>query len=192
MRDLFGYEVLAGAEFSPCRTWRYTLTRTWDQDRPVIAYVGLNPSYANEKRLDRTTQKCVKWAERDGYGKYVMLNLFGFVSTLPEGLLTAPDRVGPENDEWIAKTFAEASTVVFCWGATLSKLTADRIEIVRKLADEAGLNPLCPGHTKEGFPLHPCRLENATRMILYNARRIENGSGDGNVRGAGDKTAMGR
>lgn len=166
-RQLIDTGQAGGAEFSACRRWRWTLTRVWDPAKPTISFVGLNPSVADENKLDRTTAKCVKWAERDGFGKYVMLNLYGLVSTLPSGLKKAFDPVGPDNDEWIQKTFAESAAVVFCWGATWNKFTGPRIEVVTELARAAGLKPLCPGLTKAGFPLHPCRLANATRLIPF-------------------------
>ena len=37
-----------GANFSPCRTWRYKLSRRWSPAGPMIAFVGLNPSTADE------------------------------------------------------------------------------------------------------------------------------------------------
>lgn len=157
----------SAAEFSPCRRWRWTLTRVWDPTKPVIAFVGLNPSIADETQLDNTTKKCVKWAKRDGFGKFVMLNLYGIVSTDPAGLKAVEDPVGRDNDFWIRATFRQAKAVVFCWGATLNQFTADRIAAVEAMAREAGLVPLCPGHTKAGFPLHPCRLANATKLIPF-------------------------
>jgi hypothetical protein len=30
------------AVFSPCRTWRYTLTRIWDPTLPLAMFIGLN------------------------------------------------------------------------------------------------------------------------------------------------------
>lgn len=155
------------ATFSPCRRWRFTLTRTWNPNLPTIAFVGLNPSVADEEKLDNTTKKCVRWAKRDGFGKFVMLNLYGIVSTNPAGLKTVEDPVGRDNDFWIRATFRQAKAVVFCWGATLNQFTSDRIAAVEEMALEAGLAPLCPGHTKAGFPLHPCRIANATNLIPY-------------------------
>jgi hypothetical protein len=37
-----------GAIFSPCRTWRYLLWRNWDLSLPACAFIGLNPSTADE------------------------------------------------------------------------------------------------------------------------------------------------
>lgn len=165
MRTLFDDGLDSDAVFSPCRTWRYSLTRTWDTDKPAIAFIGLNPSIANENRLDATTKKCVAWARRDGFGRYVMLNLFAMVSTDPQGLKTAVDPVGPETDAWIEKTLQQSKSVVFCWGCTYEKLLAPRIAAVEQITRNTGLTPQCLGVTGGGFPKHPLYLRNDTRMV---------------------------
>ena len=43
----------AGAEFSPCRKWRYLLWRRWDRTKPVANFLMLNPSTADEFKLVR-------------------------------------------------------------------------------------------------------------------------------------------
>ncbi|MCB9902553.1 MAG: DUF1643 domain-containing protein, partial [Planctomycetes bacterium] len=42
------------ATFSPCRTYRYSLTRIWDDAAPVCGFILLNPSTADETRNDPT------------------------------------------------------------------------------------------------------------------------------------------
>ena len=42
MPDLFG-TLASGAVFSSCRTWGYTLTRTWYMTAPPAMFIGLNP-----------------------------------------------------------------------------------------------------------------------------------------------------
>ena len=32
------------AVFSPCRTYRYALSRVWAADKPYALFIGLNPS----------------------------------------------------------------------------------------------------------------------------------------------------
>lgn len=165
MNRLFDTGLEANAVFSPCRTWRYTLIRKWDTTKPAIAFIGLNPSIANEDRLDNTTKKCVAWARRDGFGSYVMLNLFGIVSTDPFGIRTADDPNGPENDAWIEKTLRQSQTVVFCWGSTYAHILGERIKIVEQITRNTGLTPHCLGVTGGGFPKHPLYLRNDTRIV---------------------------
>ena len=36
------------AKLSECRKYRYALWRTWDDSKPYVMFVGLNPSTADE------------------------------------------------------------------------------------------------------------------------------------------------
>ena len=157
----------AGATFSLDGKYRYRLWRMWDWESPTIAFIGLNPSTADANKLDNTTTKCVHWAKRDGFGQYVMLNLFGLVSTDPKGLKTVDDPTGTENDDWIRTTLSEAKAVVFCWGCTAQKLTEPRIKRVEEMTRDAGLKPLCVAVTKGGFPKHPLYAKNNTILMPY-------------------------
>ena len=44
----------SGAVFSDCRKFRYALWRMWDEDKPLVMIIGLNPSTADEKVNDPT------------------------------------------------------------------------------------------------------------------------------------------
>jgi hypothetical protein len=85
----------SGADFSPCRTWRYKLSRRWSLTGPMIAFVGLNPSTADEIDDDPTVRRCIGFARRWGFSGMYMLNVFAYRSTNPRELRTATDPVGP-------------------------------------------------------------------------------------------------
>ncbi len=145
---------LRGAEFSPCRTWRYTLWRIWEPELPYLAVIGLNPSTADETLDDPTIRRCIGFARRWGFGGYYMLNCYGFRSTDPRGMKAAADPIGPGNDEAIARISAKAGMVVAAWGVHC------------ELSREAGVcqlvnRPLyCFGTTKAGRPRHPLYIRN--------------------------------
>lgn len=75
--------------FSPCRTWRYTLERVWAPPegyrgaREVAAFIGLNPSTADEVKNDPTVTRCINYARRWGFHGMFMLNIFALRSTDP-------------------------------------------------------------------------------------------------------------
>lgn len=108
--------IKSTAEFSPCRTWRYSLTRCWDETLPTIAFICLNPSTADETVNDPTVRRCIDYAQRWGFGRFVMLNLFAFRATDPGDMMAAVDPVGPENDWHIRMNFERVSAVVLAWG----------------------------------------------------------------------------
>jgi len=56
--------IKSSASFSLCRTWRYALRRRWSPDGPIIAFIGLNPSTADEINEDPTVRRCIGFARR--------------------------------------------------------------------------------------------------------------------------------
>lgn len=154
------YGEAGPALLSPDRVYRYTLERTWDPERPQCAFIGLNPSTADESALDPTLRRCVRFADGWGYGSFVMLNLFAFRSTDWRGLHHARDPVGPANDRWIDQMTAEVvndgGIVVCCWGTHAQFVAGGRARIA---AVRDGLaEPYYIRLTKSGFPEHPLYL----------------------------------
>jgi len=156
--------TISQAEFSPCRRWRYTLTRQWS-DGEVINVIGLNPSTADETALDPTCRRCVGFARAWGFGAYVMTNIFAYRSTDPKGLLTVDDPVGPENDIAIRRVAFDANLVVAAWG--VHGALHDRGAQVVKMLQEMGVTVLCLGTTKAGHPRHPLYLPKNVKPQLY-------------------------
>src|SRR5271157_168450 len=89
--------IRSGATFSLCRTWRYKLWRRWSAAVPMVTFIGLNPSTADEINDDPTVRRCLGFARRWGFGGMSMLNVFAYRSTNPRALRAATDPVGPRN-----------------------------------------------------------------------------------------------
>ena len=106
----------SGATFSRCRRWRYLLWRCWDASRPAANFLMLNPSTADEVRLDPTCTRARAYAERWGYGALVVTNIFAFRETNPTRMKAARDPVGPGNDAAILRAARECALVVCAWG----------------------------------------------------------------------------
>lgn len=106
------------AVFSPCRLYRYRLSQIWDEDKPPLTWLMLNPSTADEVKNDPTVERCERRARMWGYGGSVVLNIFAFRATDPKDMRASVDPVGPDNDEWLRK-IAKSShefDVVGGWG----------------------------------------------------------------------------
>lgn len=107
---------MCGAEFSTCGKYRYRLWRHWAKGLPVVGFIGLNPSTADELKLDPTLRRIRNFAQSWGCGGFEMLNLFGYRSTDPKPLYEVDDPIGDGNDRAIRVTVASCSYVVVCWG----------------------------------------------------------------------------
>jgi hypothetical protein len=161
----------ATALFSPCRTYRYALTRVWDADQPLAAFIMLNPSVADAFVLDPTIRRCISFARSWAAGGVLVLNLFGLRSTDPKALYNHPDPVGPDNDLVIADHFSTdgplVGPVVCAWG--IHGALSGRAPRVERLLRARGVRPVCLGTTKGGHPRHPLYVPNATPTYDYEA-----------------------
>src|SRR5256885_8449353 len=124
----------SGAQFSACRRWRYLLWRRWDPALPVANFLMLNPSTADELRLDPSCTRARLYAERWGYGALIVTNLFGWRATDPDEMKAAPEPVGRANDAAILRAAREAAIVVCAWGNHGAHLERSR-KILQLLKD---------------------------------------------------------
>lgn len=148
-------QAQAGATFSPCRTYRYSLWRHWGGLAGGAGYamfVGLNPSTADETADDPTIRRCVTFAKRWGYAALCMTNLFAYRATQPKKMLSAADPVGPENDAVLINLAADAGVIVAAWGTHGVHLgRGARVQVMLPALHVLRL-------TREGFPGHPLYL----------------------------------
>lgn len=137
------------AKLSDCRKYRFALWRIWDDSKPHVMFIGLNPSTADEAEDDPTISRCISYAKSWGFGGVCMANLFSYRATEPAVMLTAEDPVGLENDQWLVKLASEAGLVVAAWGNIGGHM--GRSQKVKLLLP--GLH--CLKVNKSGEPAHP-------------------------------------
>ena len=143
----------SGATFSPCRRWRYLLWRRWDASKPAANFLMLNPSTADEVRLDPTCARARDYAERWGFGSIYITNIFAWRATDPKRMKAVADPVGRGNDAAIVRAARQSAIVVCAWGnhggflerstEVLKKLKANRIAL-HALRVNAGGEPAHP------------------------------------------------
>jgi hypothetical protein len=146
-----------GAMFSPARTHRYRLWRAWTWSAPRVAFLMLNPSTADETKLDPTLRRCLGFARAWGYGGFEVINLFALRSSKPSVLYTHKDPVGPANDAAILDVTLRCALTVAAWG--VHGLRLHRGDTVRRMVANAGRPALhVLGLTRNGAPKHPLYL----------------------------------
>lgn len=141
--------MLASVLFSPCQRYRYELRRVWEPGRPLVLFIGLNPSATPADADNPTSRVCMNYARRWGYGGMVLANLFAWRSTDPAVLPNVADPVGPDNDAVLCRLQDEAALTVCAW--------TDAGALHRR--DEAVLaflrDPHCLARLRSGRPGHP-------------------------------------
>ena len=161
LHDFIEPVMQSNASFSRCRTYRYSLMRVWAPEHPLVMFIGLNPSTADERQDDATVRRCIGFAKRWGFGGLVLTNLFAYRSRDPKILAELDDPVGPDNDHWIVRNRRRAETVVAAWGIHGSLLERDR-DVLSKISKAQ-----CLGKTKCGSPRHPLYLASNARLREY-------------------------
>lgn len=158
----------SGALFSPCRRWRYLLWRRWDKARPAANFLMLNPSTADERKLDPSCTRARRYAEAWGYGALIVTNLFGWRATDPGDMKAVRDPVGRGNDRAILEAARGAALVVCAWGNHGEHL--GRAAEVLELLLSANLRLHCLKlNAASGHPAHPLYLPARLRPKRWTA-----------------------
>ena len=165
----------SGAVFSPCRRWRYLLWRQWDEKLPVLNVIGCNPSTAAEIKNDVTASRLVDFAQKWGYGKLNLTNLFAWVATNPADMKEASARgldvVGHKNHKWIFSEADGAKTVICAWGMNGNFRHRGK-EVERTLRLNLSLKLCALKLCKDGTPQHPLYLRGDTKPFLWRKRGV--------------------
>ena len=130
--------------------YRYQLERHWDESRPQVLFIGLNPSTADASHDDPTVRRCIRFARDWGYGGLLLGNLYAFRATRPRELAAAGYPVGRGNNRALQDLASRADALVAAWGNDGHELGRDR-RVMRLL----GRPLLCLGTTARGAPRHP-------------------------------------
>jgi len=163
-----------GACFSENRTHRFSLSRIWDESKPNVGFLLLNPSIADEYKLDPTLKRCKSFAEQYGFGGMCITNTFSLVSTNPEGLLN----FNIESDESLInknhiKSLCEKMPIILGFGTNIKKYHYDKvISMFKEILQGKEIYTL--KITKDGLPSHPLYLPGNSTLINYDLNLLTN------------------
>ena len=134
--------------------YRYRLERVWDDARPALPFVMLNPSTADALVDDPTIRRCVGFARRENAGGIIVCNLYAFRATSPADLWKARDPYGPQQDDEL-RTLSEYARltgmpIVCGWGIHGGSWNKPIMMLQTHSPRLA-----CLGRTKDGKPRHP-------------------------------------
>ena len=155
---------MSGACFSKDRRFRYALWRRWDNGS-TIAFLLLNPSIADENKLDNTLRRCQGTAHDLGYAGFEVANIFPLVSTDRSQVIKTDDRDGElgKNHEHIEEMLGRCGELVLGFGHEISKpglryVVKDLRELFERLGKKGMPTPKALKVTEQGLPQHPLYL----------------------------------
>lgn len=156
--------ITSMALYSDCDTYRYALTRHWD-DGPRLLYVMLNPSKATELANDPTVERCERRARALGYGAFEVTNIFALRETDPHAMRRHVTPNGPDNDSTLNAASLRADHILAAWGTHGAH--QGRGPQVAQLLRDTGQPLYHLGMTKDGHPRHPLYVAYAQPLIRW-------------------------
>lgn len=125
--------------------------------------IGLNPSTANEEKLDPTSRNIQTIANNNGCDGWNLVNVYPVRTSKPKHLPQKDNTtLGNENLEFIRGLIQQNKyeMILCCWGDEIKKRPymkhyANEIE---KIISGGNIPIVCIGKTKSGNPYHPAPM----------------------------------
>lgn len=163
--------MIKDACLSSCEQYRYELRRTWDEDKPKVLFIMLNPSTADSEVDDPTITRCINYAKDWGFGGILVGNLFAYRSTNPTGLLTVQDPIGDDNIWHIKNMYYQSDVVVCAWGNTnIVNRLEKKIKYDYRPLSVITNRLYCLELSNNGTPKHPLQLKKHLKLIDYDTK----------------------
>ena len=166
--------------FSECSLYRWKLELKISNNKKELIFIGLNPSFSDNKFTDNTTKKIIKISSFNEYGKLKIINLFALISKNPENLKTHNNPIGFLNNQFINSSFKYWSENINCdlwlgWGNKGKLFSRNEqvlkiLEKYKKLKQKRFLDsyhPLMIRKTKYSNPIHPLYCYDNSKFIRY-------------------------
>lgn len=151
-----------GALFSECGQSRYFLFRIWDRSKPLLMFIGLNPSTATEHTDDPTIKRIFEIAKSNDAGGFYMVNLFSIITPYPKVLYERQFHPsGDKNVEHVMKISKLCKRIVFAWG---NFDTRGRDAVFQRAF---GKTAWALHINKNGSPKHPLYCRKDSQLIKY-------------------------
>jgi hypothetical protein len=153
--------------FSPDRRHRYRLIHRWNPgpQEKLILWIGLNPSTADEARLDPTLTRIAAFSRREGFDGFWMANLFALRTPHPKIMMASPDPIGSATDAELLIAAARCARIVAAWG--VGGEFSERGAAVARLF--VGKKLWCLGSTLTGHPRHPLYVAGKQPLVRWSS-----------------------
>ncbi len=158
-------DISSRAIYSPCKTYRYLLSRTQKNAKKSLMFILLNPSTATEKKNDPTIARCQQRTKFLGYKSFIICNLFAYRTKSPLLMKNYHSPIGPENNRIIEESLLSADRVICAWGNHGSYL--NQAETIIKLIETNGLPAYHLGLTRSNQPMHPLYIRYNQKPIMW-------------------------
>lgn len=153
-----------GAVFSDDGKYRYAIWRIWDNDLPVLMFVGLNASTANHYKNDPTITRVCGFARSFKCGGMFGANLYPYVTAYPKELwLNRPAEQDRINDIALDIMCQLSGIRLVAWGNEGAHAGRRPEQVLTILGEPV----YCLRVNPSGEPSHPLYLPATSKLMPY-------------------------
>lgn len=106
MNQEITYNISLDIEENNEKFFRYSYIKCWDESKPTIVAILLNPSKATLTRNDKTLDFLTEYFINEGYGSMTIINLFCYMCTSSNRILNTEKDYEDKNWEYVKKYIA--------------------------------------------------------------------------------------
>lgn len=113
--------------------YRYTLTKTWDENGLKATVIGINPSRATQLKGDNTATNTMNFLIDNGYGEMTIVNLFPYRCVNSEDLNKRKPYYDNDNMNYIKAACDYADMILVIWGYDKAKYLSQKKKVEKLL-----------------------------------------------------------
>ena len=136
-------------------------------DRKKATVIMLNPSKANELKMDRTVMNVSNFLIDNDFGGIDIVNLFAYMATDPSELSQREEKFEKENNEHILEAVTEADVVIIGWVRDKTSYIEKRKREVEGMLIPYKNKIKCFKDDKGKTPRHPRDLNDKWTLVEY-------------------------
>jgi hypothetical protein len=155
-------QLPSGSIISECNKYRYQLWHIWDEDKPKVLFIMLNPSLSESWENNPTVKRCINFAKTWGYGGIYVGNLYAFRTPYPKELKKAGYPEGKENRSHLLEMGKKCELTICAWGVYSGGTELENTKWIFSLFKKPHYLAL----SKDGIPRHPLYLKKDLKPIL--------------------------
>jgi hypothetical protein len=159
------------AEIDMSKKYRYLLRRDWDETKPSVLWIMLNPSTADHQVDDPTIKACIRFTKKWEYGSFEVVNLFAYRATNPSELknLDKDIAIGTESLTYIREALERADLIVAAWGSNGKTHKRNQDDELISLLKSYQLK--CLHILSDGDPRHPLYVRTDSPLQDYELKK---------------------
>lgn len=139
------------------------MDKIWNEDGKKAVFIGINPSYANGIKCDKTTMTVINYLIDDGFGSLTVLNLFSIIDVDTK---SNSDKYSTDFEQYKEK-LENADLILIGWGYEKKKYLNQKKEAENILRDFSE-KVYTFVDEKNRQCIHPCKMSKSSKIEQYN------------------------